>query len=117
MTTQLVDDRDAALRVGYVATDWSADVSFDTYREVMKDWIIKAIVRDGECIGAFFKKDCEVHVSVLPKWRKMWATPGLLRKIFEGPRVTTKVSTGHEYMYGILGRLGFKDNGEMLVKE
>ena len=118
MTTQLVDDRETALRVGYEATDWSSPVPFDLYRTAMKDWIIKAIVRDGECIGALFRKDDEVHASVLPKWRKVWATRGLLKQIFAGPRVTTKVTPGHEYMYEILMRLGFKksDNG-LLVKE
>lgn len=118
MTTQVVDDRETAIRVGYDATDWVNQVSFEDYRTVVKDWIIKAIVRDGECIGALFRKDDEVHVSILPVWRKVWATRGLLRAIFEGDRVTTKVTPGHEYMYAILERLGFKQvNGGMLVKE
>lgn len=118
MTTQLVDDREAALRVGYEATDWSAPVLFDDYRAGVKDWIIKAIVRDNTCIGAAFRKDNEVHVSVLPEWRCRWITKGLLRELFSGPKVTTKVTPGHDYMYDILDRLGFKKtDGDLLVKE
>jgi hypothetical protein len=118
MTTQLVDDREAALRVGYDATDWSAPVLFEDYRASVKDWIIKAIVRDNTCIGAAFRKGEEVHVSVLPEWRCRWITKGLLRELFSGPRVTTKVTPGHDYMYGILDRLGFKKtDADLLVKE
>jgi hypothetical protein len=59
MTTQLVDDRESALRVGYEATDWSAPVLFEDYRNSVKDWIIKAIKRDDEIIGAVYRKDDE----------------------------------------------------------
>lgn len=116
MATVLADDRNTALRVGYAATDWSVPVDFEDYAAAMKPWTIRAIVRDGECIGAVFRRDDEVHVSVLPKWRGVWATKGLLRQILNGPRVTTKVSQGHDHMYGILGRLGFKsgENGSLI---
>jgi hypothetical protein len=118
MPTQIVDDRESAMRVGYDATDWSAPVSFEDYRNSVKDWIIKAIQRDDQIIGAVYRKDDELHVSVLPEWRRVWVTKGLLRQLFSGPRVTTKVTPGHEYMYGILKRLGFKESdGGMLVKE
>jgi hypothetical protein len=118
MTTQLVDDREAALRVGYDATDWSVPISFEDYRNSVKDWIIKAIKRDDEIIGAVYRKDDELHVSVLPQWRRAWITKGLLRQIFAGPRITTKVTPGHDYMYDILKRLGFKESDSgMLVKE
>jgi hypothetical protein len=118
MTTQLVDDRESALRVGYEATDWSAPVLFEDYRNSVKDWIIKAIKRDDEIIGAVYRKDDELHVSVLPQWRRVWVTKGLLRQLFDGSRVTTKVTPGHDYMYDILKRLGFKESDSgMLVKE
>jgi hypothetical protein len=118
MTTQLVDDRESALRVGYEATDWSAPVLFEDYRNSVKDWIIKAIKRDDEFIGAVYRKDDELHVSVLPQWRRVWVTKGLLRQLFDGSRVTTKVTPGHDYMYDILKRLGFKESDSgMLVKE
>jgi hypothetical protein len=118
MPTQIVDDREAALRVGYEATDWSAPILFEDYRNAVKDWIIKAIKRDEQIIGAVYRKNDELHVSILPEWRRVWVTKGLLRQLFDGPRVATKVTPGHEHMYGILKRLGFKESdGGMLVKE
>jgi hypothetical protein len=118
MPTVLTDDRELALRVGYDATDWNTPPSFEGYRQAVEGWIIKAIVRDGECIGALYRKGTEVHASILPQWRRVWATRGLLRQIFDGPVVTTKVSPGHDHMYGILKRLGFRELKDgTLIKE
>ena len=118
MPTQLIDNREVALRIGYEATDWGITISFSDYCDAMKDWTMKAIIRDGDPIGTFFKRDDEIHVSVIPKWRKLWATKGLLREILNGSKLSTKISNGHDHMYGIMNRLGFKkaDNG-LLIKE
>ena len=118
MPTQIIDDRESGLRIGYEATDWSAPISFETYCAAVKDWVVKAIKRDDLIIGAVYYKDDELHVSILPEWRRLWVTKGILRQLFSGPRVTTKVTPGHEHMYGILKRLGFKEsNSGLLVKE
>ena len=118
MSTQLLDDRDAALRVGYEATDWSAPISFENYCAGVKDWTISAIKRDGNIIGAVYKKDDELHISVLPEWRKKWLTKSLWKNFFQSGRVTTKVTLGHDYMYDVLKRLGFKESvSGMLIKE
>jgi hypothetical protein len=118
MTTQLIDDRETALKIGYQATDWSSPISFDDYCSAVKDWTVKAIQRDNDVIGAVYKKDDELHISVLPEWRKQWLTKSLWKNFFQSGRVITKVTPGHEYMYSILKRLGFKESdGGMLVKE
>lgn len=113
MTTLLHDDRSLALKVGYEATDWNNPISYAEYERQLESWDVQAVVRDGECIGAIFRKNGEVHASILPKWRKRWATRGLLRAMFSGEQVKTRVSVGHEYMHDILARLGFKsaENG------
>ena len=118
MTTVLVNDRETALRVGYEATDWNGSVSFDDYRKAMESWTIQCIVRNDECIGSLFRKDDEIHVSILPAWRGKWATKGFLRQLLQGSRVVTKVAEGHDYMFSILQRLNFKqsDNG-LFIKE
>lgn len=111
MPTILTDNRDIALEVGYKATDWSSPIAFEDYLQSMSDWSVQAIERDGDCIGAVYKKDGEVHVSILNDWRKRWMTKGLIRSIL-GPDVTcTEVVPGHEYMFGILTRLGMKNVG------
>lgn len=118
MTTQIVDDRATALKVGFYATDWSTPISFEDYVDSLKDWDVKAIVRDGECIGASYRQGDEIHVSIMPKWRGLWMTRGLLRDLFSGDSVTTRVTPGHEYMFDILKRLGFKTtNTDVFVRE
>lgn len=120
MATRLVTNREQALRVGYVATDWTHPVEYPTYLSAVADWEVQGIYRDGECIGSVYRHppSGEVHVSVLPQWRKRWVTRGLLQQILSGPRVTTRVTPGHDYMYPILARLGFRPGqGGYLVKE
>lgn len=116
MTTKIVDDRRVGLIVGYWATDWSHEISFDDYADRLKDWIIRVIERDGEPIAAVYTKGDELHVSVMPQWRGKWLTKGLLKELFDGKRVTTRVSPGHDYMYSILHRLGFRGT-DLMVKE
>lgn len=108
MATILVDDRETALEVGYKATDWQNDVSFDEYKKALSDWIVKGIYRDGDCIGAAYFNKGEVHVSVLPEWRKKWVTRGLLKQLFADKNSFTRIMPGHEYMYDIFHRLGFE---------
>ena len=107
MPTALVDDRDAGLAVGYAATDWSSPVSYEAYEAALKDWTVKTIVRDGERIGAAYFKDGEVHVSILPEWRKKWATKGLIAQLFADEGAFSRIAPGHEYMFDIFRRLGF----------
>lgn len=118
MSTRLVDDRAQALRVGYEATSWTHPVQFEDYAAAVENWTIKAIVKDGACIGAAYFNNGEVHVSVLPNWRRKWATKGLLKELFAGENVWTRVTPGHDYMYSILQRLGFvKVADNVFVKE
>ena len=70
MATEIVDDRPTALKIGYAATDWSVPVEYETYEAFAADWDVKLLARDGEPIGAVFFRDGEVHVSVLPAWRR-----------------------------------------------
>lgn len=106
MTTIITDDRHAGLCVGYIATDWHAPMSFRHYKQLMRDWLVRALVRDGICIGAVYSKDGEVHVSVVKEMRGKWATRGLIKQIFSNGNVKTRVSEGHHFMRGILNRMG-----------
>ena len=118
MTTQIVNDRETGLKIGFEATDWSQTVPFDIYANAMKDWIIRTIERDGKPIGAMYQKEDELHISIKPEWRKLWLTKRLKSDLFDGKRVTTRVMAGHEYMVPILTRLGFQDDGTgLMIKE
>lgn len=106
MTTKIVDDRNLALAIGYIATHWPEPVAYEEYLEITRDWKVAVLYRDLEPIGAVYRKDGETHVSVLPHWRRRWATKGVLKEILSDMRVTS-VAEGHEFMYDILNRLGF----------
>ena len=114
--TELVDNRELALRVGYEATDWTVPVALEDYLAAVADWDVKAIVRDDKCIGAAYFNGDELHVSILPEWRRRWARKGLLSKLFASRRVMTRVTPGHEYMHGILQRLGFQEHNGQFVR-
>ena len=116
MPTRIVDDRELGIKVGYEATEWTRPIDEYEYREALDEWTVQAIMRDGECIGAVYRKTDTLHVAVLPKWHKQWATKGLLRELFNELPIRTRVTPGHEYMHDILRRLGFVqlDSGEFL---
>jgi len=106
MTTQIVNNRDLGLKIGYAATDWAAPIEYKDYEIIASNWQVSVLVRDNEPIGAVFKRNGETHVSVLPKWRRRWLTKGLVKEILSDMRYT-RVADGHDFMYGVLERLGF----------
>lgn len=106
MTTKIVDNRDLGLAIGYAATDWAQPIDYKEYANIAASWQVSVLIRDTEPIGAIFKRDGETHVSILPKWRRRWATKGLVKEILSDMRYT-KVADGHDFMYGVLERLGF----------
>ena len=107
MTTEVVNDRELALQVGFAATDWQFPMTFKDYLDVTKSWDVAVIVRNSTPIGAVFRKDGETHISILPEWRRRWLTKGLLKTVLTDTR-HTKVDDGKDFMYGILERLGFR---------
>jgi hypothetical protein len=112
VTTKLENNRELALQIGHAATEWSTPVTFEQYATALKDWNVQVIVRDDEPIGAVFKKDGEVHVSIVKPWRRKWATRGVIKQIFDSANHTT-VTSGHEhYMFDILQRLGMSQVGQ-----
>ena len=106
MATQIVNDRNLGLLIGYAATDWAQPIEYKDYADIAASWQVSVLVRDNEPIGAMFKRDGETHVSVLPKWRRRWLTKGLVKEILSDMRYT-RVADGHDFMYGVLERLGF----------
>lgn len=106
MATKIVDNRDLGLLIGYAATDWAEPIEYEAYENIAADWQVSVLFREQEPIGAIFKRDGETHVSILPKWRRRWMTKGLVKEILSDMRFT-RVADGHDFMYGILKRLGF----------
>lgn len=102
MATELVDDRELALTCFQYET-WAHENGIDWFKDLLKDWQLLAIVRDGECIGCCYKNSGEVHVTIAPEWRKKWATRAILRQVFEGSTMT-RITKGHDYMFDVFNR-------------
>lgn len=115
MPTVLMDDRETGLAIGYAATDWSSFVDYEAYEAALKDWTVKTIVRDDTPVGAAYFKDGEVHVSILPEWRKKWATKGVIAQLFAGEKAFSRIAPGHDYMFDIFRRLGFNVYNDGIV--
>lgn len=107
MPTVLMNDRETGLAVGYAATHWPTPISYAEYEAALMDWTVKAVVRDGVPIGAAYFRDGEVHVSILPEWRKKWATRGIIAQLFASDSSFSRIAPGHDYMFDIFRRLGF----------
>ena len=117
MTTELVNDRNLGLTVGYLATDWTKPVDYSVYEDRLSDWVVMAVMRDQEPLGAMYYRDGEIHFSILPEWRRKWLTKGLLVQLLGLPRLITRVTPGHEYMYDVLAKVGFQRDGDLLVRD
>lgn len=108
VSTILTDDREAALHVGYAATDWIEAPSFERYRDALRHWTVRLMVRDGKWIGAVFTNGPEFHVSVLKAYRGTWATRSMLKQVIPEPVAMTRVTPGFAHVAGLLERLGFE---------
>jgi len=111
VTTTLTDNREAALKVGFDAVKWPDGLSYDAYQAAFAPWEVKAIERDGECIGAAYTKDCELHIAIDRKWQKRWCSRGILKQLFDMPKVIARPIEREDIMYSYLTSLGFKDQG------
>lgn len=118
MSTHLADNREEALAIGYEAMDGPSVLTVEQYEQAFSDWQVRGIVRNGTCIGATYVKNGELHVAILPEWRKRWVTRNLLSQMFDMPKVIARPIERSDPMYSYLVALGFKDIGEKtLVKE
>lgn len=114
---EIKDNRQEAMNVGYFATDWSIDIDFETYKQFLEDWDVKGIYREDRCIGAIFRKGTEIHISILPDFRKKWLTKGLLKQLLSEKEMMTQITPGHEhYVESMLKRVGFVRNGNEFVR-
>lgn len=113
-SSMITDNRDLALKIGYAATDWEDYISYEDYANIAADWNVRLISKGETAIGAIYSKNGETHVSILPEWRKRWLTKGLLKEILADMQFT-RVADGHDFMYSILERLGFKRQADGTV--
>ena len=106
---ELTDDKDA-IKIGRRAF---RDVYPLSYKD-LELFEIKAL-KDKEIIGAVFYKGPEVHVSILPKYRRRWMSKRIIREILKTPfdRFGYAVTMGFEKDRDFLERIGFKPQSKI----
>lgn len=118
MATTLGDNRELALLVGYVSIEWPEFVPYKQYKSNFDGWTVRSVERDGECIGAVYTKDGELHLAILPTFHKRWVTRKVLDQMFDMPKVIVRPLDKDDPVFSYLLRLGFKDAGDKtLIKE
>ena len=119
MPTLLPPDerREEALKVGFLATDWTEWPSYETYQAAMSDWSVRLLTKGEQPIGAVYHRGAEFHISVLPEWRGKWMTRGILKEIIPEPMAVTQVIAGHDDVADMLKRLGFHKHSETYVRQ
>jgi hypothetical protein len=116
---RLVEDREEALRIGFIATDWwGLPITFEQYKEVFKEWKLIGIFRNNECIGTVFRNGEELHIAVLPQYYNKWCNRKLLNEIFKGPVFTHGLREDKDQtIIRILKKLGFVKINDRYIKE
>ena len=111
-----VGDRKARLRLAYLAEqDIFLGVSFDLFCRLFLDWEIKPLLRKDTYIGVVFQKDSEIHVAILPEFRKRWLGKWIgpfLKSLMVDNRLTTRLYEDDVDNLNFDLRLGFKVVGK-----
>ena len=102
---ELVDDPEA-VKFGIRALRDNSPVS---YKDI-SGFDVMAL-KDIETVGAVFYKGPEVHVAILPKYRRKWMSKRIIREILRIPfeKYGYAVTMGLEKDRDFLERIGFKE--------
>lgn len=66
------------LKIAFIASE--TGLTFDQFKEGLKDWKLKPIKAEGQVVGAFMNKNSEIHFSVLKDWRGKWFTRQIIKE-------------------------------------
>ena len=109
---ELRDDREAALDAAYLALRDRVGVSRNDFAKAFDGFDVKVGVCGGEAIGAVFTKGPEIHVAVVPRYQKQWASRRLIWECLGGivkrfGYATTRVMNDNPKGMEFVKRLGF----------
>jgi hypothetical protein len=81
------------------------------YLAACERWQVVAVCSGMEVIGALFAKGDEIHLGIVPAWRKRWASRRVIREML-AYGTKTKVIPGDESQLDFLSRIGFVKEGD-----
>lgn len=96
------------------------ELTIEQIKEVFKEFELKPVVRHSKVVGCFLVKDNEIHVAILPEYRKRWFSKKVFKDLV-GPVVEkygfvkTSVIDGNNKGLDFITRIGFVKKGEDYV--
>lgn len=88
-------DDGSAVEVLYRAYGGRLDgVSLEAFRRTAAGWELALLMAGAEVVGAATRRGGELHIGILPDWRKRWATRGFIRDIIAWAAESGPVRTG-----------------------
>lgn len=112
MSVNKVAARKANLTLAYLTCkDVFPGISFDIFCRMFLFWEVKPILRYDKYIGVVLQKDSEVHIGILPEFRKKsfgkWLG-SLIQSCMINGAVTTVVPLGDRDKLRFAERLGWR---------
>jgi len=96
---------------------------FEDFCHDYRDWEFKYIYKQNLCIGAVIVNNGYIHIIIDEKYRKKWASKGLIARLIKESMVhgvaKTTVFKDDEYRTAFAKRIGFKliEDGETQTYE
>ena len=96
------------------------ELTVEQIKEVFKEFELKPVLRNSKVVGCFLVKGNEIHVAILPEYRKRWFSKKVFKDLVEElvkkyGFVKTSVVEGNDKGLDFITRIGFVKKGEDYV--
>lgn len=113
----VVRDRDKAIQAGYESLKERIHCNPKDFAGLFHNFDMQAFCEDEIPIGMLITKGPELHVSIVPSYRKKWLSRRLINSVIDpiikqyGHAITTVMKDNHTGI-NFVERLGFKKESE-----
>lgn len=70
------------------------DMPLAEFRRLASPWTLAFLKRGTVVMGVAARKSGELHIGILPQWRRRWATRGFIKDILRWAAESGPVTTG-----------------------
>lgn len=109
---ELRDNRDLAFKVGAAALEDRVPLTEAELAKIFADYAVKVLCDQGKPFGMVVTKGPEIHLAIVPSYRRRWASRRLLNQLLQEPLThgfaITSVMTDNVKGQNFVERLGFK---------